>query len=1073
MKVACLHAHSRFSFQDSLIRPEPASKKAKEDGYISLSITDHGSVGGVLEHYAACKKAGIIPLLGCEYYITPDVKVKDSERRKELLNHITVYSQNAKGVHNLFKLSTFSFLEGFYYKPRIDYETLYIHQDGLVVTSGCLKNDVAQMILRGDDSELILKRVQEIRKRLGERYYLEMMPHALPEQVKVNEVLYQIHKLEGIPMVISLDAHYLNPEDAPDQDMLMAMQMHTDMNSESRPKLKGATYHLMAPQELYDLFIQNNPGIDPKDVMKALDNTAVIAEGVVDTDTAPLIGEKGNLFPSFGSDEADNLQLFESTIDQGWEQKQAEGLIPAVESAEAEPYRKRLVHEMEMIEKSGFHNYFMVVRDIVNFAREQNIPHGIGRGTVAASLVSWLLGITGIDPLKYNLVFERFINPMRTDYPDIDMDFCQKRRDEVLRYIMQKYGEDKVAQIATFSKRSVKSALKDVGRVLNIPFAVMNDMASAIPWDDYDNVQEAVDKDPQVKKFQVQYPTLFEKTILFEGSLRQAGKHAAGVVISSKPLKDILPLMKSRHEEDVIQSICQFDSGALKQFGLIKMDILGLQTLTVIDDIVRHVREIYGKDIDLYKIPMDDADVYKMIANGDVDGVFQLDKSYNLKNLIRRIKPDCIQDLRDIVALYRPAPLKSKMDELYCVNRQKIKNGETMVFHEIPVVHEILSETYGTFIFQEQIMSIISRLAGLSLGVADEFRKIMAKNKTEAEVKDAEMQKHFQSFFDGCAANGVSREQATKLWETIAKYNEYTFNKPHSVSYGTISYWMAYLKHHYPKAFMLALFNSAEKDVDKIKRFILMSSQFNVGIRLPLINEAAVKFSYSNDSGALVWGLGEIKGVSEAALKAIMSKRPFSSLQDMSTRIGSKRVFDRRVVRALYKAGAFCQFDQNEVKATYDKIYDVGAFDNDFTGSWMEMEKEVFGTYVTKHPLDDYRKYIAERKCYVASDFNRADSLSWLWCGVIDDIEFKMTKGIKKLDGGATEVTAKKEFCTFVLEDYNYARAEVVMFQTELKLHKAKIKNGSVVMFNAKKTSRGLMCSGGAFINLSDQKVAK
>jgi len=1042
MRAACLHAHGAFSFQDSLIRAESAAKKAKAVGYVGLSLTDHGNVAGVVEHYKHCKENGLVPLLGSEFYITPDIKVRDSEHRKELTNHITVYAQNSTGVKNLFKLSSLSYLEGYYYKPRIDYPALFENQNGLMVTSGCIKNDVAQMILRGDDFEEVLKRVQLIRHNLGTRYWLELMPHNFPEQVKVNSALYQVHKLEGIPMVVSLDAHYLEPEDHERQDLLINMQMHTDPESLTRPKLKGETYHLMAPEELRYLFLKNNTFMDEKDLDEAIENTAVLADMVVDTEQEPLLPKVVNMFPAYSNNDAENIQMFDQLVRDGWAKKLKEGKI-----SDLALYEKRVKYESDLIKSSGFYNYFLVVWDIVRFAKEKGIPYGVGRGSVGSSVVAWLLGITGVDAIKHNLIFERFISPLRTDYPDIDMDFCHDRRNEILTYIIDRYGKDHVAQIATYSERSVKSAMKDLGRVLKIPFAMMNTITAAIDWDQYKSVEEALQNNKTAQALQNKYKGLFDHVTFFDGSLRQFGKHAAGVVIASKPLNEIVPLMKSRNEDDVIQTVCQFDMETMQDFGLIKMDILGLRTVTIIADMVKRVKELYGADLDLENLPTTDPAIYKMFSKGDVDGIFQFDKSAQLRVLIQNIKPDCFQELHDMTAIYRPGPLSHGMDQTYIKNKYEPRPGA--MYHPIQAVHDILKDTYGTLIYQEQIMEIISKAAGLSYSVADTFRKAMAKNKIAAEVKDAAVLKHIHTFRDGCMKNGLTVKQADALWDLVSTYTEYTFNRSHAVEYTTMSYWMAHIKHYYPKAFVLSLFNHAEKDIDDIKRYVMMAVRVDIKPRLPDVNHSDKGFAYSMD-GRLLWGLGNIKSVSETVIDEILLKRPFVSLKDMMKKIGSKRILDRRVVRALYKSGALDRFEKEKtLQPDYDDLYGKGEFDQDFPPSldYLLMEKEALGIYLTRHPLlinKDIKDTIDRAQAWLMSDYDNVAKSSWKWAGVVDDVEIKKSK------------KNNREFCVITLEDNLYSRVELYMNPTDYEYEKDKIRIGDVIMCTASKSSRGL-----------------
>jgi DNA polymerase III subunit alpha len=1042
-EFAALHCHSSWSFQDSLIKPEPAALKAAEYGYKALSITDHGNCAGIPEHYDACHKAGITPLLGCEFYIVEDITTEEREREegkkektKQKNEHITVYAINQEGVKNLFQLSSISFLQGFYYRPRIDYKSLFKHQKGLIVNSGCLKNRISQAIVKQttegryqEDIYLATKIARMMKENLGDKYYLEMMPHDIPEQVILNEYLYQISKKLDIPMVVSLDAHYINHEEAGDQDILMAASMFKkDDKEDERPKLRTATYHLMPIEK-------NHPGIPVHVLNRAMENTAKIADMVEDTKEKPLIQYKQDLFPNYCKTQEDGVKMFNKLIREGWLEKEEMGLIP---SGHEDEYWDRIKKEKEQIIRTNMENYFLVVWDLIRYARDKKIPHGVGRGTVGSSMVAWMLGITGVDPIKHKLIFERFINPYRTDLPDIDMDFCYDRRHEITDYIISKYGSESVCQIATHSKRSTKLALKDVGRALQMDFAVMNWIAKQVEWDEYETLDEALEKVDEAKALQKKFPTLFEKTLKLQGTYRQFGKHPAGVVMSKVPLREVVPLMKPKDDDEDnvgIKQIAQFNMDVLKKIGLIKLDVLGLRTCTIMEDVLRNIKTIYGKDVLLDKLPLEDRETFDMLTKGDLAGVFQVEKSTGLRRLIMKIGIDKFSEIHDMIALYRPGPLKQGMAEIYTENKKQIMDGEKLRFHEIDAVHDILSTTYGTGLYQEQIMEMLHGAAGLDYGIADTFRKIMDDLKMKG--KEEKVAEYKDKFIEGCMKHSnVDRKLAESTWKTIEGYTGYTFNRSHSVEYGLITYWTAYLKCHYFKAFLLSMFNSSDKDIERVKRFVILASQRGVKIRLPNINEAQARFTY-DDKGRIIWGFNDIKGIGASALPEILQKRPFKSLADMLKKI-SKKHCNKKSIQALFKAGSFTQWNFDETRDTYNKEYDK-TFDKDFQGSYLELEHEALGIYLTGSPMLKHSQLLENVKRASEID-DIPDGSQYTFAGVVDKVSIKNSKK----DGS--------EFAIVELEDETYEHVPLFVFGKAYKKYRDRLIPGTVIKFKAEKT---------------------
>lgn len=956
-----LHVHSEYSLLDGAIRFPDVLAMAHDYRMPALALTDHGNLFGAISFYKQAHKIGIKPLIGCEVYLAPTSRFdRDSSKGgQEGYHHLILLVQSAKGYKNLLRLVSAGYLEGFYYKPRVDKELIEQHSEGLIALSACLHGEVPHMILQGQ-----MDKARELAGWYGEvfagRYYLEIMDNGIPEQREVNKGLVDIAGSLGLPLVVTNDCHYLRREDSKAHDVLLCIQTGKILADTNRMRFQTDQFYFKSPEEMAQAF---------REIPEALNNTVSIAE------QCNLELEFGRYhFPRFPLPEGKSLEShLEEMTRQGFQRRMVEigqqdpQWLPTKEAQ----YRERLDQELEIIQGMGFAGYFLIVADFIDFARREGIPVGPGRGSAAGSLVAFSLNITDVDPIRYNLLFERFLNPERRSMPDIDIDFCKRRRDEVIQYVTKRYGgEDYVAQIITFGKMQARAVVRDVGRVLGMPYEEVDRIAKMIPEGLKMTLERAMAQERRLEELAKSDPRikdLLEIARSLEGMARHASTHAAGVVISDRPIVEHLPLYRSQNGEVVTQ----YDMKAVEEIGLNKFDFLGLRTLTMIYDALRLIRR-KGEDVDVRHILLDDQATYRLLSDGDTDGVFQLESS-GMKELLTRMRPEGFEDLVALVALYRPGPLGSGMVDEY-IGR---KHGKIPIQYEVPELEPILRDTYGVIVYQEQVMEIASALAGYTMGQADVLRQAMGKKI----ISVMEEQKEF--FIEGSTRNEIPREAAERIFQRISKFGEYGFNKSHSAAYALVVYHTAYLKAHHPVEFMAALLNSEKDNTDKIIRYIAACRERGIEVLPPDVNES--EWDFVVVGGKIRFGLGAVKNIGKKAIDAILEARengPFGSLQDFCHRVDLHRV-NRRVVESLVKCGAFDSFGGHRAQymALLDRTMEeaqrvqrsrslgqlnmfggVSQGDGPSTPSpavaeWnelmrLEYEKESLGFYVTGHPLE-------------------------------------------------------------------------------------------------------------------------
>ncbi len=965
-----LHLHTEWSLLDGAIRLKDLFPLAKEYGYESVAITDHGSLFGLVHFYEMAKEYGIKPILGCEVYVAPGSRFdRKAKSAHEAGYHLILLCENETGYRNLLKLITLANLEGFYWKPRVDKELLAQYNEGLIALSACLHGEVAAAVLRGQ-KERARELAREYARLFPGRFYLEVQENDLPEQKAVNEALVEIAEDLGLPLVATNDCHYLRAEDARVHDVLLCIQTNRVVTDENRMRFSTDKLYFASPEEMKERFSW---------APEALANTLAIAE------RCNVELELGRYhFPRYPIPEGKTYEeVFEEKAREGFERRLKElKEWPGLAASEQE-YRNRLEYELEVIKQKGFASYFLVVSDFISWAKEHAIPVGPGRGSAAGSLVAFSMGITNLDPIRYGLLFERFLNAERASLPDIDVDFCMQRREEVIRYVREKYGGwEYVAQIATFGQMKARAVVRDVGRALGMPYPQVDKIAKLIPETPGIKLKDALAAEPRLRELvekDEKVRELISIALALEGLPRHSSTHAAGVVISDAPITNYCPLMKG--EEDEI--VTQFDMKAVEKVGLIKFDFLGLKTLTIIDHAVRLAREHYGAEIDLDRLPLDDEKTYELLRRGDTDGVFQLE-SAGMKELLVRMRPSEFNDLIAILALYRPGPLESGMVDQYV----KAKHGEIEVKYLLPELEPILKETYGVIVYQEQVMKIAQVLAGYSLGEADILRRAMGKKKPEVMAAQKER------FVKGAVERGIPEDKAVQIFDLMAKFAGYGFNKSHSAAYALVAYQTAYLKAHYPICYMTALLSYEMGNTDQVVKYVSVCKRMGIEILPPDINESEVGFSIKE--GKIRFGLAAVKNVGEGAIEEIIRAReeggPFKSFEDFCLRVDLKKV-NKRVIEALIKAGAFdslgvtraalfnvlekmLDWVQSRRKALdqgQKSIFDLmpareteaqGPFAIPDVPEWpsnekLKYEREALGFYFSGHPLEPYREWLA------------------------------------------------------------------------------------------------------------------
>ena len=878
-----LHLHTQFSLLDGAIRLDELFQKAREYGMPALAVTDHGSMFGTIEFYQHALRNGIKPIIGCEVYVAPGSRHDKTHKGiSEASSHLILLAQDFTGYQNLMKLVTAGYLEGFYYRPRVDKELLRKHHEGLIALSACLQGEVPHCLI-GDQPEKAMEAAEELKSIFPDRrFFLELQENHIPEQKKVNAGLRKIARALSLPLVATNDCHYLRREDAFAHEVLLCIQTGKTLRNPDRMKFSTDEFYFRSGEEMEALFA---------DCPEALQNTVEIAE------RCNLELRLNELqFPRFPVPEGETLDtLLEKEAQSGLERRLQETRVRGqARNLSGEFYFQRLQKELGMIKKMGFSGYFLIVSDFIRHAKEKSIPVGPGRGSGAGSLVAYGLGITEIDPLANGLLFERFLNPERITPPDIDIDFCIQGRDEVIQYVANRYGQDRVAQIITFGKMQARAVIRDVGRALDMPYGEVDRIAKMIPNTLNISLEEALNQEPRLRELGRSNPEvqkLLELARALEGLPRHASTHAAGVVISNGPLVERVPLYRGQKNE----IITQYPMKDIEKIGLIKFDFLGLKTLTMIQDVIKRIQASREEAFDIRKIPFDDRETYQLLSAGDTSGVFQLESS-GMRDLVTRLLPERFEDLVALLALYRPGPLKSGMVDDFIRRKQ----GKVPIVYEVSDLQEILEETYGVIVYQEQVMKIATKLANFSLAGADILRRAMGKKNAD------EMATQKKNFIEGAKHNGIPIKKAEKLFELMAKFAEYGFNKSHSAAYALIAYQTAYLKAHYPVEFMAALLSSEMGDSDKILRHLAECREKKIEVLPPDVNESHPDFTVRGER--IRFGLAAVKNVGLAAIQSILTareeKEEFSSLGDFCLKVDLRKV-NKRVIESLIKCGAF------------------------------------------------------------------------------------------------------------------------------------------------------------------------
>ena len=885
MRFAHLHVHTEYSLLDGSNKITEYVNRVKELGMDSAAITDHGVMYGVIDFYRAAKAAGIRPILGCEVYVAPgSMYDKETSGGEDRYYHLVLLAENNTGYSNLMKIVSKGFVEGYYYKPRVDKSVLEKYHEGIIALSACLAGEVARGISRGQYEEA-KKAALSYEAIFGKgNFFLELQDHGIPEQQMVNQALLRMSQETGIELVCTNDVHYTFADDAKPHDILLCIQTGKKVNDEDRMRYEGGQYYVKSPEEMAQLFPY---------ALQALENTEKIAE-------------RCNVEIEFGVTKLPKYDVPEGYT--SWEYLNKlcfEGLQERYQPVTQE-LTDRLNYELSTIKQMGYVDYFLIVWDFIHYARSQGISVGPGRGSAAGSLVSYTLGITKLDPIRYNLLFERFLNPERVSMPDIDVDFCFERRQEVIDYVVRKYGKDRVVQIVTFGTLAARGVIRDVGRVLDLPYAQCDAIAKMIPNELNITIDKALEMNPELKKSytedeQVRY--LIDMARRLEGLPRHTSMHAAGVVISQKAVEEYVPL--SRASDGSITT--QFTMTTLEELGLLKMDFLGLRTLTVIQNAVKNVEKNCLKMIDVDKIDYNDPKVLDMIGKGNCEGVFQLE-SAGMKSFMKELKPKSLEDIIAGISLYRPGPMD------FIPQYIKGKEHPEQISYDCPQLEPILKPTYGCIVYQEQVMQIVRDLGGYTLGRSDLVRRAMSKKKA------AVMEKERQNFVygneeegvPGCISNGISEQVANKIYDDMTDFAKYAFNKSHAAAYAVVSYQTAWLKYYYPVEFMAALMTSVVDHAAKISEYILTCRQMGIQILPPDINRSFGEFSV--EGKAIRYGLTAIKGIGKPVQEAIVAEReengPFTSIRDLADRLTGKEI-NKRTVENFIKSGALDGFGGN------------------------------------------------------------------------------------------------------------------------------------------------------------------
>lgn len=1058
-----LHNHTHHSLLDGLTKIPELVNQVKDLGMEACAITDHGTLSGAIEFYKAAKNAGIKPIIGIETYVAArTIHDRDPAKDKNRF-HLILLAMNNVGYQNLMKLSTTANLEGVYYKPRVDHDLLENHNEGLIAMSACLGGEVSEP-LKNDDYEGAKKVASWYKSVFGDRYYLEVQDHnEYPEQQKVNQYIFQLAKDLDIKTVISSDAHYINAEDQEAHEILLCVGTAASLSDEKRMSLRDFHLHVTDPRDVIARWGDEHPEI--------ITTTKEIADRC-DID----IELGGILIPKFttpnGESEKDYLDhlvyrgmarrylsIDENVVDDLTDEQVREQL--------PKQHLDRLDMELDVLDKMGYNGYFLIVQDFINWGKNKGIIFGPGRGSAAGSIIAYALRITDLDPLKYDLLFERFLNPDRISMPDIDIDIQDTRRDEVIEYCANKYGSDRVANICTFGTMAARGAVRDVARVLEVPYGEADRMAKLIPQPVQGRhipLKKSVVEDPDLKKEYETNPTaktVFDYAIRLEGTIRSHGVHAAGVVIAPDDLVKYVPLEMS--QKGVVAT--QYPMGPIEELGLLKMDFLGLSNLSIVKNALRIIKKVYKTDINLYELPLDDEETYKLLQRGDTTGVFQLE-SAGMKRYLRELKPSVFDDIIAMVALYRPGPMQ------FIDSFIKRKHGEEEIAYLHSGLENSLKNTYGILIYQEQFMQISKDWCGFTGGQADTLRKAVGKKKIDL------MKQVKPEFIEGAVkVSGATTEVANKFWDQLEEFANYSFNKSHAACYGLIAYWTAYLKAHFPDAFMAAVMTSDKDNTDRLAIEIAECQVMGINVLNPDINESFVEFAVVPDKKQIRFGMAAVKGVGVGAVEELLKARDqdgkFSSIENFAKRVSTSK-FNRKAWESLVKAGAFDSLgDRSDILFNLDTIIgfankvqkEASSGQTDLFGSLgdevsvvmptldiqsapakhtdkerLNWERELLGLYISSHPLDTYALYLSEQTQPLSQLVPEYDSRQMTVGGIVSSVRTIVTKSGSKM--------------AFVALEDKFAIGEVIVFPNLFELHGAKLVQDTIIMVTGKNSAR-------------------
>ena len=1055
MAFAHLHVHTEYSLLDGSNKIKEYVEKIKALGMTAGAITDHGVMYGVIDFYKAAREAGINPVLGCEVYVAPGSRLdREMVHGEDRYYHLVLLAENNTGYSNLMKIVSKGFVEGYYYKPRVDMEVLEKYHEGIIALSACLAGEVQRNLVRGmyEEAKEVAYRYERC---FGKgNFFLELQDHGIPEQKLVNQQLLRMSQETGIELVATNDVHYTNAEDAEPHDILLCLQTGKKLADEDRMRYEGGQYYVKSEEEMKLLFPY---------ALQALENTQKIAD-------------RCHVEIEFGHTKVPHFEVPEGYDSWTYLNKLCHEGLDKRYGADAPKYLQKLDDELAVIKNMGYVDYFLIVWDFIHYAREQDIMVGPGRGSAAGSLVSYTTGITDIDPVRYNLIFERFLNPERVSMPDIDVDFCFERRQEVIDYVVEKYGKDCVTQIVTFGTLAARGVIRDVGRVMDLPYNFVDTIAKAIPNELGITIDKALMMNPELRgmyESDESVKKLIDMSRRLEGLPRHTSMHAAGVVISQKPMDEYVPL--SRASDGTITT--QFTMTTIEELGLLKMDFLGLRTLTVIQNAVRLAEKSSGKKIDMNAIDYNDKKVLDSLGTGKTDGVFQLE-SAGMKNFMKELKPQSLEDVIAGISLYRPGPMD------FIPAYIKGKDHPESITYDCPELEPILAPTYGCIVYPEQVMQIVRDLAGYTWGRSDLVRRAMSKKK--GKVMEQE-RKNFvygnpEENVPGCIARGIDEKVANKIYDNMIDFAKYAFNKSHAAAYAVVAYQTAYLKYYYPVEFMAALMTSVLDNTSKVSEYIYTCRQMGIAILPPDINEGEGGFSVSGQ--AIRYGLSAIKSIGRPVIDAIVEERkirgPFTTLKDFITRLSGREV-NKRTIENFIKAGALDGLEGNrrqkmmiygslldalnqekkttmagqmtlfdiapeEDKAEYEiKLPNVEEYDKEVL---LGFEKEVLGIYISGHPLEEYMERLKKNTNAVTTDFVLDEETGTL----------KVSDGVKVRIGGmitdkVIKYTKSNKAMAFITLEDLVGTVEIIIFPKDYERYAKYLENDAKVFVEGRVTA--------------------